>query len=56
MLQHFYQKKKDEFLTILAGLLIDFSGSYPNPSCFYEIAEDLIRLGYSKKDVENKFA
>jgi hypothetical protein len=55
-LQHLYQKKKDEFPGILAGLLTDFSGRYPGPSIFHEISEDLIRLGYSKKDVENKFA
>jgi hypothetical protein len=55
-LQHLYQKKKDDLPGILADLLIDFSGGFPNPSFFYEIAEDLIRLGYSKKDVENKFA
>jgi hypothetical protein len=55
-LQHLYQKKKDEFPRILAGFLADFSGSYPVPSFFYEISEDLIRLGYSKKEVEDKFS
>jgi hypothetical protein len=55
VLQHIYHSRKNEFPTILSALLADVSGKHPAPSSVSQIQEDLIRLGYSREDVEKAF-
>jgi hypothetical protein len=55
VVQHIYHCRKNEFPKIIASLKVDISGKHPAPSSVVRIQEDLNRLGYSRKDVENAF-
>ena len=56
LLQHIYRARNAEFLGFLTDLLADYSGVPLNPSFFLAIQNDLIILGYSRKDVETHFS
>jgi len=54
-LQHIHHSRKNEFPKIITELLTDVSGKHPAPTSVFRIQEDLIRLGYSREDVEKAF-
>jgi len=56
LLQHVYRSRNAEFLPILSELLTDYAGTPLNPSFFLSILQDLLKLGYTKKDVETAFS
>ncbi len=56
LLRHIYSSRNAEFLGFLTDLLADYSGVPLNPSFFLAIQDDLILIGYSRKDVETNFS